>query len=152
MAEQVRSRYRVAGLAYFALGMSVAVITFAAGLVPEQRQMAGGPGATLAAFAAVFAAFAALIYHAHRHWSLRLVAGALLVTNSWRAAVFTLNSVGWHAELIPPQVVPIQPRPLALINTALLALIVLSLARAVLMGGPKVPLLSDLRTRMLTSS
>jgi hypothetical protein len=125
MAHPLR-RHREAALVYVGLGLLVILVTFAAGLVPSSRRGAIWELAVGAVFVVVFAA---LIYRGG--WWL----SALLVfSNAWRAVTYFNDGLGWHVELLPFSVTRIQPRPVAFVNAALMAIIVLMLARSAWVG------------------
>jgi NhaP-type Na+/H+ or K+/H+ antiporter len=55
-------------------------------------------------------------------------------SNAWRAVTYFNDGLGWHVELLPFSVTRIQPRPVAFVNAALMAIIVLMLARSAWVG------------------
>ena len=119
-------RHRQAALTYAGLGLVVIVITFAAGLVPRSRT---AQLTELGAGAIFIVIFAALIW---RGWW--LFSTVLLVSNSWRAFTYFNDGRGWHVEFLPFSVTPIEPKPIAFVNAALMAVIVLMLARSAWAG------------------
>ncbi len=135
--EQVGSNpHKAAALAYAALGVLVILITFAAGLVPPTREDAIWQLAIGALFVLVFAA---LIYS--RGWW--LLSALLVLSNSWRAITYALNGLGLHVEPQTLSITTVEPRPVAFVNAALMAVIVFMLARSAWIG------FSDRRTRRL---
>ena len=125
MADNLRP-HRQAALAYASLGLLVILITFAAGLVPAAQQGAEW----LLAVGAIFLLLSAwLIYRGW--WPL---SAALVLSNTWRAVTYFNDGLGWHLELLPPSVTRIQPRPIAFLNAALMAGIVVMLGRSALAG------------------
>ncbi len=125
MADRLRP-HRQAALAYAGLGVLVIAITFAAGLVPASRRSAVWELAIGAAFVVVFAI---LIY---RGWW--VVSAALMPSNLWRVVTYLNDGLGQHLEIFPFSVTPIQPRPVAFVNAALMIAIVIMLARSALAG------------------
>ncbi|HEY4667003.1 MAG TPA: hypothetical protein VIH26_06845 [Anaerolineales bacterium] len=73
--------------------------------------------------------FASLIY---RGWW--LVSAALVFSNAWRAFTYFNDGRGLHVELLARVITQIQPQPIAFVNAALMALIVLLLARSAVAG------------------
>jgi hypothetical protein len=119
-------RHHEAALAYVGLGLLVVVITFAAGLVPRSRT---AQIAELGIGAIFIVIFAALIW---RGWW--LLSALLVVSNTWRAATYFSDGLGWHVELLPFSVTPIEPKPIAFVNAALMAVIALMLGRSAWAG------------------
>ncbi len=118
--------HRAAALAYGGLGVLVIVITFAAGLVPASRRSAIWELAIGSVFVVIFAV---LIYRGW--WPL----SALLVfSNTWRAVTYFNDGLGWHIEMLPFSITRIQPKPVALVNATLMAIIVFMLARSAWTG------------------
>jgi hypothetical protein len=74
--------------------------------------------------------FAALIYR--RGWW--LLSGLLVFTNAWRTINYLGLGLGLHVELRALSMTPIEPRPVAFVNAALMAVIVLLLARSAWIG------------------
>jgi hypothetical protein len=135
-------RHRQAALVYAGLGILVIVITFAAGLVPASRR---GVVWELAVGAVFVVIFAALIYRQPRvavRWRDRhivfeewwLLSALLVVSNTWRAATYFNDARGWHVEVLPWSVTPIEPKPIAFVNAVLMAAIVAMLARSAWVG------------------
>ena len=128
--------HKAAALAYAGLGVLVIFITFAADLVPRSRQDA----IWQLLIGAVFVlAFAVLIW---RGWW--LLSAFLILSNAWRATNYFGAGLGLHFELPVFGITPVEPRPAALINAALMAMIVLLLARSAWSG------FSDWRTDRLS--
>ena len=117
-----RNPHRAAALAYGGLGLLVILITFTMGLVPASRR---GAVWELAIGAVFIALFAALIYRGG--WPLSAL---LLFSNTWRAATYFNDGLGWHVEFLPFSITRIQPKPAAFVNAALMAIIVVMLARS----------------------
>jgi hypothetical protein len=113
-------------LTYVGLGVLVIFITFVTGLVP-----AGRPNALIElSIGAVFLViFAGLIY---RGWW--LISALLILSNTWRAITYFNDGLGWHMELLPFSITPIEPKPLAFVNAALMVVIVFMLARSAWAG------------------
>jgi len=126
LRELWRRAHQAAALAYAGLGVLVIVITFAAGLVPASRRSAIWELAIGAVFVVIFAA---LIYRGW--WPLSVL---LVFSNSWRAATYFNDGLGWHVELLPFSVTRIDPKPIAFANAALMAVIVIMLARSAWAG------------------
>ena len=122
----VRRRHRQAALTYVGLGILVILITFVAGLVPRSRM---AQVAELGVGAVFVVIFAALIY---RGWWLLSV--PLIFSNAWRAFTYFNDGRGWHIEFLPFSVTPIEPKPIAFVNAALMVVIVLMLARSARAG------------------
>ncbi len=138
--EQVpRNPHKAAALAYGALGVLVILITFAAGLVPPTREDAIWQLVIGALFVLVFAA---LIYS--RGWW--LLSALVALSNSWRAITYFHAGLGLHVELRALSITSVEPRPVAFVNAALMAVIVFMLARSAWIG------FSDWRTRRLVES
>ncbi len=128
--------HKAAALAYAGLGVLVIFITFAADLVPRSRQDA----IWQLLIGAVFVlAFAVLIW---RGWW--LLSAFLILSNAWRATNYFGAGLGLHFELPVFSITPVEPRPAAFANAALMAVIVLLLVRSAWSG------FSDWRTRHLT--
>ena len=123
---RLRDPHKAAALAYGGLGLLVIVITFAAGLVPASR---ANPVAELSIGAVFLALFAVLIYQGW--WPISAV---LVFSNLWRAFTYFNDGRGWHVELRPYSVTPIEPQPVAFINAALMTVIVFMLARSAWIG------------------
>ncbi len=137
-----RRPHRQAALAYVGLGLMVIVVTFVAGLVPASRR---GVIWELAVGAIFIAIFAALIYRQPRvefkwrglHFVVQnwwLLSALLIVPNTWRAFTYFNDGRGWHIEFLPFSVTQIEPKPIAFVNAALMAVIVLMLARSAWAG------------------
>ena len=118
--------HKAAALTYGGLGLLVIVITFAAGLVPESR---ANPVAELSIGAVFLVLFALLIY---RGWW--PISAVLIFSNLWRVFTYFNDGRGWHVELRPYSVTPIEPQPIAFINAALMAVIVFMLIRSAWIG------------------
>jgi hypothetical protein len=128
--------HKAAALAYAGLGVLVIFITFAADLVPRSRQDA----IWQLLIGAVFVlAFAVLIW---RGWW--LLSAFLILSNAWRATNYFGAGLGLHFELPVFSITPVEPRPAAFANAALMAVIVLLLVRSARSG------FSDWRMRRLT--
>ena len=128
--------HKAAALAYGGLGVLVIFITFAADLVPRSRQDA----IWQLLIGAVFVlAFAVLIW---RGWW--LLSAFLILSNAWRATNYFGAGLGLHFELPVFSITPVEPRPAAFANAALMAVIVLLLVRSARSG------FSDWRMRRLT--
>ena len=121
-----RSPHKAAALAYGGLGVLVIFITFAAGLVPPAMRGAIWEFAIGAVFVVIFAA---LIYRGW--WPLSAL---LLFSNTWRAMIYFNDGLGWHIELLPFSLTRIAPKPIAFVNSALMAVIVVMLARSAWAG------------------
>jgi hypothetical protein len=134
MAQVLANPHKAAALAYGVLGVLVIFITFAAGLVPSTRQDAIGQLVIGATFVLIFAV---LIYW--RGWW--LLSAFLIVSNVWRAINYFSAGLGLHVELRALSVSPIEPKPVAFVNAALMMIIVSLLARSAWIG------FSDWRTR-----
>jgi len=118
--------HKVAALAYGVLGVLVIFITFAAGLVPESRQ---GEIWQLVIGAVFVLLFATLLW---RGWWLLSV--FLILSNAWRATNYFTAGLGLHIELPALSIASVEPRPAAFANAALMAVIVLLLARSAWIG------------------
>ena len=118
--------HKAAAVTYSGLGLLVIVMTFAADHIPAGRENAAIELGIGAFFIAIFAA---LIY---RGWW--LISALLVFSNSWRLFTFLNDGRGLHVELRPFSVTPIQPQPIAFINAALMAVIILMLARSAWIG------------------
>ena len=126
--------HRAAALAYGVLGMVVVFTTFAADLVPPTRE----DSIWQLLIGAIFLlAFAVLLYW--RGWW--LLSAFLVVPNLWRASNYFSHGLGLHIDLRALSITDIAPRPVAFVNAALMAVIVLLLARSAWIG------FSDWRTR-----
>ena len=112
MERVLANPHKAAALAYGVLGVLVIIITFAAGLVPAAREDAIGQLLIGAVFVLVFAV---LLW---RGWW--LLSAFLVFSNVWRASNFF--DTGLRSE------------PVAFINAALMAVIVLLLARSAWIG------------------
>ena len=130
--------HRQAALTYVGLGILVIFITFAARLVPTGR---ANPLIELSIGAVFIVIFAVLIY---RGWW--VISALLLFSNTWRAVTYFNDGLGWHMELLPFSITRIEPKPVAFVNAALMAVIVLMLARSAWAG------FSAWRARPLSSS
>ena len=128
--------HKAAALAYGGLGVLVIFITFAADLVPASRQDAIWQ---LVIGAVFVVAFAVLIW---RGWW--LLSAFLVLSNAWRATNYFGAGLGLHFELPVFSITPVEPRPAAFANAALMAVIVLLLVRSARSG------FSDWRMRRLT--
>ncbi len=126
LRELSRNPHKAAALAYGGLGVLVIMITFAAGLVPRSRT---AQLAELGVGAVFILIFAALVWRGW--WPLSLL---LVFSNLWRAITFFNDGLGWHVELLPFSRTRLEPQPAAFVNAALMAVIVLMLARAGLAG------------------
>ena len=118
--------HKAAALTYGGLGLLVIVITFAAGLVPESR---ANPVAELSIGAVFLVLFAVLIY---RGWW--PISAVLIFSNLWRVFTYFNDGRGWHVELLPFSLTSIEPQPVAFINAALMAIIVIMLVRSAWIG------------------
>jgi hypothetical protein len=118
--------HRQAALTYVGLGILVIFITFAAGLIPAGR---ANPLAELSVGAVFIIIFAVLIY---RGWW--LISALLIFSNTWRAVTYFNDGLGWHVELLPFSISRIEPKPVAFVNAALMAVIVFMLARSAWVG------------------
>ncbi len=127
--------HKTAALAYAGLGVLVISITYAADLVPRARADAVWQLVIGAVFVLVFAV---LIW---RGWW--LLSAMLILSNAWRATTYFSAGLGWHIELPALSIRSVEPSPAAFINAALMAVIVLLLARSAWIG------FSDWRTRRL---
>lgn len=118
--------HQQAALTYVGLGLLVIFITFAAGLVPagvENRIVEFSIGAVF------IAVFGALIY---RGWW--VISALLLISNTWRVITYFNDGLGRHMELRPLSLTKIDPSPIAFVNAALMAVIVIMLARSAWVG------------------
>jgi hypothetical protein len=118
--------HKMAALVYIGLGVLVIALTFAAGLVPAGRANALVELGIGAMFIVIFGL---LIYRGW--WPLSAI---LVFSNAWRAFTFFNDGRGVHIELRPFSVTPIAPQPVAFLNAALMAVIVLALARSAWAG------------------
>ncbi len=126
--------HKAAALAYGVLGVLVVFITFAADLVPPTRE----DSIWQLLIGAVFLlAFAVLLYW--RGWW--FLSAFLVVPNLWRASNYFSHGLGLHIDLRALSITDVSPRPVAFVNAALMAVIVLLLARSAWIG------FSDWRTR-----
>jgi hypothetical protein len=141
-ATDARQRHRQAALAYAGLGIVVILITFVAGLVPRSR---ASQIAELGVGAVFIVIFAAIIYRQPRvvlkwrgiHIAIRswwLLSALLAIPNTWRAFTYFNDGRGLHIELAPFSATPIEPKPIAFLNAALMAVIVIMLARSAWAG------------------
>lgn len=121
-----RRRHRQAALTYAGLGLLVIAITFAAGLVPRSRT---AQLAELGIGAIFIVIFSALLWRGW--WPL---AALLAIPNAWRAFTYFNDGQGLHIELALFSVTPIEPKPVAFVNAALMAVIVVMLARSAWAG------------------
>ncbi len=137
MEQVLRNPHKAAALAYGGLGVLVIFVTFAAGLVPPTREDAIWQLVAGASFVLVFAV---LIYW--RGWW--LLSAFLVLSNVWRAINYFNQGLGLHIELPALSITPVEPRPVAFANAALMAVIVFFLVRSAWIG------FSDWRTRRLT--
>ena len=127
-AERIlRNPHEAAALAYGGLGVLVIVITFAAGLVPPTREGAIWQATTGAGFVLVLAA---LLYW--RGWW--VLSALLVVSNLWRTSNYAGHGLGLHLDPRTLSISAIPPRPVAFVNAALMAVIVLLLARSAWIG------------------
>ena len=131
-----RNPHKVAALVYGGLGVGVIFVTFAADLVPPTREDSIWQLVVGALFVLIFAT---LIW---RGWW--LVSAFLILSNAWRATNYFSAGLGLHVGLPALSITSVEPRPAAFVNAALMALIVLLLARSAWIG------FSDWRTRRLT--
>ncbi len=127
--------HKAAALAYAGLGVLVIFITFAADLVPRSRQDAIWQLVIGAVFVLTFSV---LVW---RGWW--LLSSFLILPNAWRATNYFSAGLGLHIELPALSITPVEPRPAAFANAALMAVIVLLLVRSARSG------FSDWRTRRL---
>jgi hypothetical protein len=125
MTDALRYHHQAA-LTYVGLGILVIFITFAAKLVPVGR---ANPLIELGVGAVFIVIFAGLIY---RGWW--VISALLLFSNTWRAVTYFNDGLGWHMELLPFSITRIEPQPVAFVNAALMAVIVLMLARSAWAG------------------
>jgi hypothetical protein len=128
--------HQAAALAYAGLGVLVIFITFATEMVPRSREDAVWQLVIGAVFVLVFAV---LIW---RGWW--LLSAMLILSNAWRATTYFSAGLGWHIELPALSIRSVEPSPAAFVNAALMAVIVLLLARSAWTG------LSDWRARRVT--
>ncbi len=136
--EQVwRNPHKAAALAYGGLGVGVIIITFAAGLVPPTREDAIWQWVSGAIFVLIFAV---LIYW--RGWW--LLSAFLIFSNVWRMTNYFNAGLGLHIDIRDFSITPVEPKPVAFVNAALMAVIVFLLVRSAWIG------FSDWRTRRLT--
>jgi hypothetical protein len=126
MTNDTLAYHRQAALTYIGLGLLVIFITFAAGLVPAGR---ANPIAELSVGAVFLVIFAVLIY---RGWW--VISAVLILSNTWRAATYFNDGLGWHMELLPFSLTRIEPQPVAFVNAVLMAMIVIMLARSAWAG------------------
>ena len=119
-------RHRQAALAYVGLGLLVIAITFGAGLVPRSRT---AQLAELGVGAIFVVLFAVLIWRGG--W---LLSTLLIVSNSWRVFTYFNDGLGRHIEFLPFSVTAIEPKPIAFVNSILMAIVVLMLARSAWAG------------------
>ncbi|MGH2621909.1 MAG: hypothetical protein ACRDHG_15255 [Anaerolineales bacterium] len=118
--------HKQAAVGYGAIGAVVILITLFAKLVPESRVNAV---LELSIGLVFLMLFAILIY---RGWW--PVSAALVFSNGWRAFTYFNDGRGLHVELLARVITPIQPQPIAFLNAALMALIVILLARSAVAG------------------
>ncbi len=118
--------HKLAALAYGGLGVVVIFITFAADLVPQSRENAIWQLVIGAIFVILFAG---LIWRGW--WQLSAV---LIFSNAWRAANYFSAGLGLHIELPVLSISPVEARPAAFANAALMAVIVLLLVRSAWIG------------------
>jgi hypothetical protein len=130
--------HKAAALAYAALGVLVIFVTFAADLVPPTRE---GAIWQLLIGAGFVLAFAGLLYW--REWW--LLSAFLVVPNLWRATNYFNQGLGLHLEARTLSITNVSPRPVAFVNAALMAVIVVLLARSARIG------FSDWRSRRRSS-
>lgn len=138
MMDRLKDVHKRAAIGYGVLGVLVIGITFAADLVPRSRiaQLAElGVGAVFVVI------FAAVIYRQPRielgriHISNWWWLSALLVfSNAWRAFTYFNDGLGWHVEIANLSVTRVEPQPIAFVNAALMAIIVILLARSAWAG------------------
>jgi len=134
LTKALTNPHKTAALAYGVLGVSVIAITFAADLVPPSRMDAIGQLVVGGLFVLLFAV---LIYW--RGWW--LLSALLVLTNAWRAINYFSVGLGLHADLRALSITSIEPKPIAFVNAALMAVIVFLLVRSAWIG------FSDWRTR-----
>lgn len=118
--------HKAAAVTYAGLGLVVIIITFVGGLVPAGRESAAIELSIGALFIVIFAA---LIY---RGWW--PISALLVFSNAWRLFTYFNDGRGQHIELRPFSITSIQARPIAFVNAALMAIIVLMLARSAWLG------------------
>jgi type III secretory pathway component EscS len=116
-------------MVYCGLGITVILITFLAKLVPEGRTNAAIELGIGMVFIIIFTV---LIYRGG--W---LASAMLVFSNSWRAFTYFNDGRGVHIEILGQRVTQTQPQPLAFINAALMAVIVVFLARSAWFGMRK---------------
>ena len=133
MGRVTANPHKAAALAYGGLGVLVIFITFIAGLVPRTQEDAFWQ---LVIGAVFVLSFAVLIW---RGWW--LLAAFLVLSNAWRAITFLNQGLGLHVEPWALSVTPVEPRPIAFVNAAVMAMIVFMLVRSARIG------FSDWRTR-----
>ena len=126
LAPPWRNPHKVAALVYGGLGVTVIFLTFAAGLVPPTRADAIWQLVIGAVFVLLFAA---LIW---RGWW--WLSGFLVASNLWRATNYLSQGLGFHVELRTIDITPVEPRPLAFVNAALMTVVVFLLARSAWIG------------------
>jgi hypothetical protein len=114
--------HKVTALAYGVLGVAVIFITFAADLVPASRQSAISQLVVGAVFVLLFAV---LIW---RGWW--VLSALLILSNAWRAINYFSAGIGLHIELPVLSITPVESRPAAFANAALMGVIVLLLVRS----------------------
>ena len=131
-----RNPHKAAALVYSGLGVLVISLTFAAGLVPPTREDAIWQLIIGAIFVLLFAA---LIW---RGWW--VLSAFLVASNLWRAVNYFAQGIGLHLELRALSITGVEPMPAAFVNAALMAVIMLFLARSARIGH------SDWRARRLT--
>ncbi len=127
MEQAARNPHKAAALVYAGLGVLVILVTFAAGLVPSSREDALWQLVIGALFVLVFAA---LIYSRGWWW----LSALLVFSNSWRALTYLQSGFGLHVDLRALSIIPVESRPVAFVNAALMAVIVLMLARSAWIG------------------
>ncbi len=137
MEQVLRNPHKAAALAYGGLGVLVIFITLAAGLVPPNQADAIWQLVSGAIFVLIFAV---LIYW--RGWW--LLSALLVFSNVWRTINYLNAGLGLHIDLRAFSITPIEPKPVAFVNAALMAVIVFLLVRSAWIR------FSDWRTRRLS--
>jgi len=120
MANAKRIHHQAA-FTYAGLGLLVLVITFIAGLAPASQR---------AAIEGLFVILCAVLIY--RGWW--LLSALLISSNLWRALTYFNAGLGWQIELLPFRVIRVEPKLVALINAALMVIIVVMLARSAWAG------------------
>ncbi len=125
--QQLTHPHKAAALAYGVLGVLVIVITFAADLVPPNREDAIWQLVIGASFVLVLAV---LLYW--RGWW--LMSAFLVVPNVWRATNYFNHGLGLHVDPRALSITAVSPRPIAFVNAGLMAVIVFLLVRSAWIG------------------